>query len=95
MNNGGKCCHYFNNEKHCPYENIGCMFLHQDSENCYFGIRCKNKLCQFKHIKKKKNEQKNTLEVGLEDQFNNSLDDIENSITFNVFFFFETFPNHV
>ena len=28
MNNGGKCCHYFNNGKHC---HIACMFLHQDS----------------------------------------------------------------
>ena len=44
-----KCCHYFNNGKTCPYENIGCMFLHQHSERCYFGDRCKNKLCQFKH----------------------------------------------
>ena len=52
--------------------------LNQDSENCYFGIRCKNKLCQFKHIEKKKNEHENNLEVDLEDEFNNSHDDIAN-----------------
>ena len=24
-------CHYFNNDKICPYEEIGCMFLHETS----------------------------------------------------------------
>ena len=23
-----KTCHYFNNDKNCPYEEIGCKFLH-------------------------------------------------------------------
>ena len=26
------------------------MFLHQHSEDCIFGVKCKNVLCQFKHI---------------------------------------------
>ena len=45
-----KFCHYFNNEKSCPYEEIGCKFLHQNSEMCYFRKKCRNNLCQFKHV---------------------------------------------
>ena len=45
-----KFCHFFNNGKMCPFEKIGCMFLHQPSASCYFGKRCRNKLCQYKHI---------------------------------------------
>ena len=43
-------CHYFNNGLKCPFEEIGCMFLHKDSEICSFGRRCLLKLCQYKHI---------------------------------------------
>ena len=45
-----KYCHYYNNEKACPYERFGCKFLHEQSERCYFEGKCKNKLCQFKYI---------------------------------------------
>ena len=44
-----KCCHYFNNEKLCPFEEIGCMFRHAESKNCRFKQLCKIKLCQFQH----------------------------------------------
>jgi hypothetical protein len=47
--NERRFCHYFNNNKTCPYEEIGCKFRHEISENCYFGKSCKNYLCQFKH----------------------------------------------
>ena len=42
-------CHYFNNDKLCPFEEIGCMFLHAKSELCRFKKSCKNDLCQFRH----------------------------------------------
>ena len=42
-------CHYYNNNKTCPFEEIGCKFAHIDSEKCYFQKSCRNKLCQFKH----------------------------------------------
>ena len=42
-------CHYFNNEKDCPYEEIGCMFAHEASEICKFGPMCSNKLCSYQH----------------------------------------------
>ena len=38
-----KKCHYFNNGKICPYENIGCMFEHSSSELCKYGIQCNKK----------------------------------------------------
>ena len=31
-----KFCHYFNNAKICPYEEIGCRFKHEVSDNCKF-----------------------------------------------------------
>ena len=44
-----KKCQYFNNEKRCPYEEIGCKFLHEISEMCFHKDNCKNKLCPYKH----------------------------------------------
>ena len=74
-----KFCHYFNNGKKCPFEHIGCMFLHQDSERCYFGVDCRNKLCQFKHI-----EQINDDYDGLDEKFN-ELTESERAETKEVF----------
>ena len=44
-----KNCHYFNNGKICPFEKIGCKFLHKNSALCRFGNGCQIKMCQFKH----------------------------------------------
>ena len=44
-----KKCHYYNNKKECPYEDIGCMFEHVLSEMCIFGKNCQNKLCSNQH----------------------------------------------
>ena len=44
-----KKCHYFNNGKACPFEEIGCMFLHVLSPKCIFNRMCKNKLCPYQH----------------------------------------------
>ena len=48
-------CHYFNNKKICPFENIGCKFLHLKSAECKFK-ECKNSLCQFAHTKEADDE---------------------------------------
>ena len=45
-----QACHYFNNNKKCPFEDLGCMFAHNVSGKCKFGKLCKNKLCSFQHI---------------------------------------------
>jgi hypothetical protein len=44
-----KKCHYFNNNKECPYEKLGCMFDHALAGICQFGRRCSNELCSFQH----------------------------------------------
>ena len=56
-----KFCHYFNNEKNCPYEEVGCMFKHEQSQVCRYKDNCSNKLCQFHHRKKKPNNEKKIL----------------------------------
>ena len=43
-----KFCHYFNNQKFCPYEAIGCKFKHERAPICNFS-NCLNTLCQFEH----------------------------------------------
>ena len=45
---GARYCHYYNNSKHCPYDAIGCKFLHENSGACTFSP-CINSLCQFEH----------------------------------------------
>ena len=44
-----KRCHYFNNKKTCPYEEIGCMFEHSFSGNCRYGSKCDKTMCSFQH----------------------------------------------
>ena len=41
-------CHYFNNNKECPYEEE-CIYIHKDSEDCRFGSKCERQMCMFKH----------------------------------------------
>ena len=43
-------CHFYNNMQDCPYEEIGCMYLHEDSKICKYKKKCTTELCQFKHI---------------------------------------------
>ena len=42
-------CHYFNNNKVCPFEHIGCKFKHEKSEHCANPKNCKVKLCPKQH----------------------------------------------
>ena len=71
-----KKCHYFNNKKVCPYEEIGCMFDHSLSEICIFGKSCLNKLCPFQHNRKDLGiEVVEADEKELKDKFDNLTDD--------------------
>ena len=58
-----KFCHFFNNAKHCPYEEYGCKFSHKVSAICRFGEQCGNQLCQFRHNQKEIKLNKNEDEV--------------------------------
>ena len=51
-----KFCSYFNNHKECPYQDVGCMFRHEDSPHCRYQEKCTSKLCQFKHSLKNDNK---------------------------------------
>ena len=44
-------CHYFNNQKCCPFEITGCMFVHSLSGKCSHGEKFTTKLCSFQHPK--------------------------------------------
>ena len=50
--NNRRKCHYFNNGKECPYAEVGCMFVHDFSEECKHGSKCTRQLCQFQHLEK-------------------------------------------
>ena len=55
-------CHYYDNGKSCPLEEVGCMFLQKDSAPCKFGIMCKNNLCQYKREVQNNNDDESKLE---------------------------------
>ena len=42
-------CHYFNNGKICPFEELGCKFLHVLSTKCKFDKLCHKTMCSYKH----------------------------------------------
>ena len=42
-------CHFFNSNKDCPYENLGCKFNHIYSDECKFGTKCERHMCQYRH----------------------------------------------
>ena len=44
-----KYCHYFNNSKVCPFQELGCMFKHLTSPVCKYKFSCNRKMCPFKH----------------------------------------------
>ena len=41
-------CHFFNNNKDCPYDEE-CIFVHEDSDECKFSTGCERTLCMYKH----------------------------------------------
>ena len=47
-----KTCHYFNNGRTCPFEELGCKFLHQEAKICTLGQNCNRRLCPFRHCNK-------------------------------------------
>ena len=44
-------CHYFNNDKIGPFEDLECKFLHIASQLCNFDKLCKQNKCPFRHMK--------------------------------------------
>ena len=77
-----KCCHYYNNNKACPYEEVGCRFEHKDSIRCIFDRTCYFKLCQYKHseniVNNDEYQNKNEEEKDSEDNASDKNDSEEN-----------------
>ena len=44
-----RACHFYNNGKSCPFEKIGCKFLHQEAGICKYKNKCRRPMCQFRH----------------------------------------------
>ena len=42
-------CYYFNNKKPCPFENVGCKYLHEEADDCKYAGLCSRKMCQYQH----------------------------------------------
>ena len=38
--------------QHCPYDELGCKFLHSFAEECKLGHTCKRRLCPNRHGKR-------------------------------------------
>ena len=41
-------CHYQNNNKECPHEEC-CIYLHEESPICKYGVYCERELCMYRH----------------------------------------------
>ena len=41
-------CHYYNNNKRCPYFKVGCMYKHESSGRCK-SVNCKRQMCPYEH----------------------------------------------
>ena len=81
-----KFCHYYNNDKFCPFEANGCKFAHFEAPSCKFKRHCGNNLCQFTHKNTTHGEQNQSgktvdhetlLTTNLETAFNNLEDNID------------------
>ena len=43
-------CHYFNNGKMCPFDELGCKYLHALAKTCKLGQNCNKRLCPNRHV---------------------------------------------
>ena len=62
-----KFCSFYNNKLDCPYQEIGCMYLHEASGKCDVK-ECKRKLCQFEHTDAEQNEEEGEDEELVDNQ---------------------------
>jgi hypothetical protein len=69
-------CHYFNNQKICPFDEK-CIFLHQEAKICKYGMLCERMYCMFRHEFDVNSEHVNVLE----DIQNDDMLIHENSVT--------------
>ena len=41
-------CHYFNNDKECPFGDV-CIYEHDESDECKYGKACERLMCMYRH----------------------------------------------
>ena len=76
-----KKCHYFNNQKICPFEQIGCKFLHLPAGECENSDLCTLKLCLSKHANIECNE-KDTVDKSSQEEI--EITEVEKAFETNV-----------
>ena len=72
-------CHYFNNEKECPFDDQF-IFVHEDSPVCRYGKGCERLLCMFQHEEKDESDEE---EEGNSDDEDDADKNDDNIITIN------------
>ena len=70
-------CHYFNNDKECPFEDQ-CVFAHEESPVCKFGGGCERIMCMFQH---EDNDESGDEENDDDDEDDDDDDESNNVIT--------------
>ena len=73
-------CHFYNNEKTCPYDQE-CVFLHEESQICKYGTMCERNYCMFKHEKEEESDVSVSNEISNENE--NEMDEKNNEETVN------------
>ena len=90
-------CHYYNNDKDCPFEEE-CVFLHEDSEDCRYADTCERENCMFKHGSDGDGDDKEDESEDVDDEqddenddeIDEESDDDEDDDEFNVTFLYST-----
>ena len=68
LNISTQFCHFYNNNKDCPYHEVGCMFKHEEASECTTK-NCTWTLCEFKHSNRQlENDNIETLEDDMTDE---------------------------
>ena len=75
-------CHYYNNKKTCPFEALGCMFVHKLAEWCRYGKICRKKLCSFQHENEseRKEKLKSVLDINSRETVDKQSDHVDNNV---------------
>jgi len=68
-------CHYFNNDKDCPFDDQ-CIFAHDEAPACKFGGGCERILCMFQH----EDDEESEDEDNNQDEDNDDEEDVNESI---------------
>ena len=68
-------CHYYNNNKECPFKSE-CIFSHSQSKECVYGNECERFYCMFRHENHFHDTEENTEEDNEEETENDENCDI-------------------